>query len=83
MTRAYDSNGVQTYTLIDPSDVEELEVVGYKRTYVKGDAVTVSVHWRRGFATVLSQTFQMVLIKEEGPKVWLSDGNGHGIILKK
>lgn len=83
VTRAYDSNGVFTYTLIDPSEVEELEIVGYKKTYVKNDHITVSVHWRKGFATILSQTYQMTLIKEEGPKVWLSDGNGHGFIIKK
>lgn len=84
VTRSYDSYGVQTYTLINPTTVDELEVVGYKRSFVKGDDVNVTVNWRSGTSTKLnSAQYAMKLIKEQGPKVWLSDGNGHGIILKK
>ena len=84
VTRCYDSNGVQTYTLIKPSTVEELELIGYKKSYVKGDSFTVTVNWRRGNTTVLNNAqFTMTLIKEDGPKVWLSDGSGKGFIIKK
>ena len=82
VTRSYDEYGFETYTLIKPSTVEELEITGYKRGYVKGDGFTVSVHWRRGVATVLSQDYSMKIIKEDGPNVWLSDGT-HGVIIKK
>ena len=83
VTRAYNASNVLTYTIIDPVDVEELEISGYKKVYVKGDNVTVHVHWRKGFATILDQTYAMKVIKEEGPKVWLGDGSGKGFIIKK
>ena len=82
VTRSYDTNGMQTYTLIDPAEVEELEIVGYKKSYVKGDSFTVSVQWRKGISTIHSESYDVTLIKEEGPKVWLSDGT-HGVIIKK
>jgi hypothetical protein len=83
VTRAYDANGVLTYTLIDADEVEELEITGYTKSKTKGSRFTVSVHWRKGFATLLSTTYSVTLVKEEGPKVWLSDGTGHGFIIKK
>lgn len=82
VTRSYDSAGFETYTLIKPSTVEELEITGYKKGYVKGDGFDVTVNWRRGMVTVLSQNYEMTIIKEDGPKVWLSDGT-HGVIIKK
>lgn len=83
VTRSYDSNGVQTYTMIDPSDVEELEISGYTKSKVKGDRFEITVRWRKGTSILLSQVYSVTLIKEEGPKVWLSDGNGNGVIIKK
>ena len=83
VTRAYDANGVQTYTLIDPDEVEELEITGYTRSKTKGSAVTVNVHWRKGYATLHSASYSMTVVKEEGPKVWLGDGSGKGFIIKK
>ena len=83
VTRFYDQYGFETYTLINPSEVEELEIYGYKNSYVKGDGnISITVNWRRGTTTVLSQVYKMTIIKEEGPKVWLSDGT-HGVIIKK
>lgn len=83
VTRSYDEYGFETYTLIKPSTVEELEITGYKKGYVKGDGnIPISVRWRCGMVTVLSQDYTMKIIKEDGPKVWLSDGT-HGVIIKK
>jgi uncharacterized protein involved in tellurium resistance len=63
--------------------VEELEITGYKKVYVKdGSNISISVNWRRGTSTVLSEVYTMTIIKEDGPKVWLSDGT-HGVIIKK
>lgn len=83
VTRSYDEYGFETYTLIKPSNVEELEITGYKKGYIKGDGnISISVKWRRGASTVLSEDYKMTIIKEDGPKVWLSDGT-HGVIIKK
>ncbi len=83
VTRAYSSSGVLTYTIIDASTVEELEISGYSRGLVKGDNVSLTVNWRRGNTTVLSQSYTMKVVREEGPKVWISNGNGKGVIIKK
>lgn len=83
VTRSYDENHKLTYTLIDPSIVEEIEIGGYARGLVKGDSCLVTVHWRRGRTTVCSGSYPMSVIKEDGPKVWLSDGTGKGVIIKK
>ena len=83
VTRSYDDAGFETYTIINPSTVAELEITGYKKGYVKGDGnIPISVLWRCGMVTVLSQDYTMKIIKEDGPKVWLSDGT-HGVIIKK
>ena len=83
VTRAYSSSDVLTYTIINAASVEELEISGYARGMVKGDAVSVTVSWRRGSSSLLSSSYTMKVIKEEGPKVWLGDGTGKGFIIKK
>ncbi len=83
VTRSYNPGGTLTYTLIDPAEVEELEISGYTRDKLKGDAVTLSVSWRKGTSSLLNRSYTMTLIKEQGPKVWLSDGSGKGVIIKK
>ena len=83
VTRSYNEYGFETYTLIKPSTVEELEITGYKKGYLKGDGnISITVNWRHGTSTVLSEVYYMTIIKEDGPKVWLSDGT-HGVIIKK
>lgn len=83
VTRAYSSQGILTYTIINADSVEELEISGYSKDKVKGDAVGVTVNWRQGTSTVVNQTYTMKIIKDEGPKVWLSNGSGKGVIIKK
>ena len=84
VTRAYDTNGVLTYAIINPDTVEELEISGYKKSYIKGDKVTLTVNWRYGRVNRLNNaSYTMTVIKEQGPMVWLSDGNGKGAIIKK
>lgn len=83
VTRSYNSDGILTYTLINPEEVEELEISGYKKDKLKGDNVTISVSWRRGTSYLLNQSYHMTIIKEQGPRVWLSDGSGKGVIIKK
>jgi hypothetical protein len=83
VTRAYNGDGVLTYTIINAAAVEELEISGYTKDKLKGSAVSLTVNWRIGASSVLSSAYTMKVIKEEGPKVWLSDGNGKGVIIKK
>lgn len=82
VTRSY-NDGVLTYTIVNPNTVEELEITGYTKSKLKGDAVTINVNWRRGVQQVLNATYTMTVLKEEGAKVWIGDGSGKGFIIKK
>ena len=81
--RSYNASGVQTYTIINPDSVEELEISGYSKDKIKGDAVSVSVNWRTGTSNKHSGSYNMKVLKEDGPKVWLGNGSGKGFIIKK
>lgn len=82
--RSYSADGVQTFTILNPAQNEQLEISGYKKSLVKGDMVTLSVSWRKGKSYVVkNQAFKLSLVKEDGPVVWLGDGSGNGFIIKK
>lgn len=82
--RSYDAEGVQTFTLLRPDNLKQMEIRGYKKSYVKGDPVNLTVTWRTGFTKIVTgMEYKMTVVREEGPKVWLGDGSGHGFILKK
>ena len=75
---------VTTFTILNPSENEQLEISGYRPALVKGEKLSVNVLWRKGVNTVMAETsYQMTIVKEEGPKVWLGDGTGNGFIIKK
>lgn len=82
VTRSY-NNGVLTYTIVNPDTLEELEITGYTKAKLKGDAVTINVSWHRDVELVLNATYTMTVLKEEGAKVWIGDGSGKGFIIKK
>ena len=83
-SRQYSASGVQTFTIIDPETREQLEISGYSRGLVKGDKVTVTVNWRQGLTSIMaSKVYPVTVVKEDGPRVWLGDGNGNGFIIKK
>jgi len=82
-TRYYSTENDLTYSLINPSDVEELTISGYNKKLLKGEYALVDVSWRKGTTTKHTGSYVMKVIKEEGPKVWLSDGAGKGFIIKK
>ena len=81
--RHYTQDGKVSFVLLNASDRRQLEVTGYDPTLSKGAPVTVSVRYREGKRVILSRSYDLVVVKEDGPKVWLGDGSGQGIILKK
>ena len=84
VARSYDADGVEIFTLIRPGNVEELEIIGFSRNYVKGDGLTITINWRQGTNYVLSnEEYQMFVVKEIGPMVWLGDRSGKGFIIKR
>lgn len=84
ISRQYSADGVQTFTLINPDAKEQMEITGYRRSLVKGDEVTITVNWREGRNTIVSDyTARVRVVKEDGPRVWLGNGSGNGFIIKK
>lgn len=82
--RSYSTDGIQTFAVVNPETKEQLEIIGYKKAFVKGDPVTLTVSWRKGTSRKINaQTYSVRVVKEEGPKVWLGNGSGQGFIIKK
>ena len=82
MSRSY-VDGKLVFAILNPSDKEQLVVTGYDPSLVKGDAVTVTLNYRKGKQTVRKGTYNLTVVGEDGPKVWLGNGSGQGFILKK
>ena len=76
-------DGKLEFVLLKASTKEQLVVSGYDPSLTKGDAVTVSLLYRKGRKVLLERTCDLKVVREDGPKVWLGDGSGQGFILKK
>ena len=83
LLRSY-PDGKLEVAILRAADKEQLVVSGFDPSLAKGDAVTVTVAWRKGLNFLLKEkSFDLKVVKEDGPKVWLGDGSGQGLILKK
>lgn len=78
-----DADGSQTFVILESEGKEQLEISGYTPSMRKGDSATFSICWRKGLSTQLNGNWTLTLVREDGPKVWLSDGKGGGVIIKK
>ena len=76
-------DGKLVFAILNPSNKEQLVVTGYDPSLVKGDAVTVSLNYRKDKHTLRKETYNLTVVGEDGPKVWLGDGSGQGFIIKK
>ena len=83
ISRTYETDGTLTFAIVRASDQEQLVLSGIDPDAVKGDAVQVSVHHRKGFSTLLEADFNMEVVKVDETKMWLGDGSGQGFIIKK
>ena len=81
--RIREADGTVTFLLLNPTTFKQLEVKGFDPSLHKGQKADVSVRYRMCSNVVLAESYTFVVAAEDGPKVWLSDGLGQGIILKK
>ena len=81
--RVQETDGTVTFILMNPSSYKQLEVKGFNPSLTKGQLVEVSVRYRQRSDDLLNKSYSFRVAAEDGPKVWLSDGLGQGIILKK
>jgi hypothetical protein len=83
LLRSYPDGNLE-FAILRAADKEQLVVSGFDPSLAKGDAVTVTVAWRKGLNFLLKEkSFDLKVVKEDGPKVWLGDCSGQGLILKK
>ena len=77
-------NGKLEFVLLNASEKEQLVVSGFNPSLAKGEEAVVKVSWRKGQQFFMNQrVFHLQVVKEDGSKVWLGDGSGQGLILKK
>ena len=69
--------------LLAPAAKEQVQLSGFTTGLKAGDAVTVSVSWKKGSSSVLQKEYAMQVLKEEGGKLWVGDAQGRGFIIRK
>ena len=71
------------FILLDPASRKQLVVSGFDPSLTQGQETEISVQYRQGSQILLAKSYRLTVVREDGPKVWLSAGKGKGIILKK
>lgn len=80
--REYDGNAL-TFVLTNPGESEQMVLSGFESTMKAGDAVTISVDWKKGSTVVLDKSYEMSVVAIEDKKVWIADDEGNGFVIKK
>lgn len=80
--REYDGNAL-TFVLTNPGESEQMVLSGFESTMKAGDAVTISVVWKKGSTVVLDKSYEMSVVAIEDKKVWIADDEGNGFVIKK
>lgn len=84
LVRTYPTESEVCFSILNTSAWEQLEVSGYDPSLSKGSSVQVTVYYRKRKDVILDNvTLSLQVVKEDGPKVWLGDGTGQGLIIKK
>ncbi len=81
--RSYVDDGSVEFILLDPASRKQLVVSGFDPSLTQGQEAEISVQYRQGSQILLAKSYRLTVVREDGPKVWLSAGKGKGIILKK
>lgn len=82
LSREYEGNSVN-FCIINPSANTSTEMSGIPSDAVKGDSFELVINKRSGSKLISTGTFNVTVLMEEGPKLWLSDFEGNGFIVKR
>ena len=80
--REYDGTAL-TFALLKPADDEQLVISGFADTMQAGDAVTITLDWKKGTTWVYARSYDMSVVAIENKKVWIADRRGNGFVIKK
>lgn len=82
LSREYSATAT-TFAVLFPADNTVLEFSGIPSDAAKGDTFSLSVTKVSGRKKTVLGVFNVTVVKEEGSKLWLSDFNGNGFIVKR
>ena len=82
VSREYGTSTV-TFAILTPATGKVLEFSGIPAGATKDDSFTLTLCRYKDAEVEYLQTFDVIVVKEEGPKLWLSAGHGIGFIVKK
>lgn len=80
--REYDGTAL-TFVLLKPADDEQLVLSGFADTMQVGDAVTMTLDWKKGTTRLLAGSYAMSVVAIDNRKVWIADKRGNGFVIKK
>lgn len=83
ISRTRTADGKVEFALLNAGKKEQLVVSGYDPTLAKGASAQVSVRYKKGIKTLLEKDYTLKVVREDGAKVWLGNGSGQGLIIKK
>ena len=81
-SREYMGDGTVTFAILTPSASEVAEFGGIPISPAKGDTFTLHYNLIQGRNQAVTD-YNVTVVKVDGPKVWLSTGDGNGFIVKK
>jgi hypothetical protein len=82
LSREYTDDGTVTFSLLDPVQDAFVEFSGIPAEAAFGDAFTLTVRHHGKVGVAYDATFDVCVVKEEGARLWLSDGT-NGFIVKR
>lgn len=82
LSREY-SGSTLTFAILFPTDNEVLEFNGIPSSVTKGDVFNLDVRVKAGGSDTAVGTYGVTALREDGARVWLSDFNGNGFIVKR
>ena len=82
LSREYQDESV-TFAIIYPSGNSALEFSGIPQSAAKGEAFDLTLVSISGRKRTALGTFRVTVVKEDGPRLWLSDFIGNGFIVKR
>ena len=83
LSREYDADGTLTFAILAPAEDQVLEFIGIPSGATFGDSFTLTLKYIKSITTEIDRTFQVSVVKENGPVLWLVDGDGNGFIVKR
>jgi hypothetical protein len=82
LSREYQEDGTVTFAVLDPSQDAVLEFSGIPEQAAYQDVFTLTMRYHSKGNGDLDATYNVTVVKEEGAKLWLSDGQ-NGFIVKR